>query len=79
MPQRVIFMKKILSVILIMLSVMAISASSDMLTISEGDIDGVKLYAPDGSVLDAFEPVGKNGMVIQTDGDGKRPSRHHGV
>ena len=72
MPQRVIFMKKILSVILIMLSVMAISASSDMLTISEGDIDGVKLYAPDGSVLDAFEPVGKNGMVIQTDGDGKR-------
>ena len=64
-------MKKILSVILIMLSVMTITASSEMLSLSEGNIDGVRLYSSDGSELDALSPVGRNGMVIQTDGDGK--------
>ncbi len=59
-------MKKILSLLMIALTVSLAVSASPALTLCEGDIDGLMLYASDGTALDPLSDVGESGMVIKT-------------
>lgn len=59
------FMKKILSLLMIILTV-SFTALASPLSISEGNVDELTLYAPDGTILDPTSDIGETGMVIRT-------------
>ncbi len=66
-------MKRILSVIMILLTLSAvtIAATSHFLVLQEGNADGVEIYSSDGSRLDALSEIDESGMVIRTEGEAK--------
>ena len=57
-------MKKILSLLMIALTVSFTAVAAPALSLVEGD--GLTLYAPDGSILDSSTDIGESGMVIRT-------------
>ncbi len=59
-------MKKILATIMVLLYVLTASSAAPALSLSEGNIDGITVYAPDGRKLDPLTDVGESGMVIRT-------------
>ena len=59
-------MKKILATIMVLLCVLTASSAAPALSLSEGNIDGITVYAPDGRKLDPLTDVGESGMVIRT-------------
>ena len=67
MLMRVV-MKKFLSAILILLSTAMLMADTPALTLSEGNIDDVELFAPDGSPLDVLSDITESGFIIRTAG-----------
>ena len=64
-------MKKFLSAILILLSMTLLMADSTALTISEGNIDDVELFAPDGTSLSVLSDITESGYIIRTSGETK--------
>ena len=62
-------MKKFLSAILVLLSTAMVMAASPALTLYEGNIDNVELFAPDGSTLDVLSDIDASGFVIVSEGD----------
>ena len=70
MLKRVV-MKKFLSAILILLSMTLLMADSPALTISEGNIDDVELFAPDGTSLSVLSDITESGFIIRTSGETK--------
>ncbi len=67
-------MKKILSMLMILLAVSAVTvlSASQFFVLQEGDTDEVELYSPDGSRIDSMSEVGESGMVIRTEGETKK-------
>ena len=59
-------MKKILATIMVLLCVLTAASAAPALSLSEGNIDGITVYAPDGRKLDPLSDVGESGMVIRT-------------
>ena len=59
-------MKKILSLLMIALTVSFTVSASPALSLVEGGSEGLMLYAPDGTLLDSASDVGESGMVIRT-------------
>ena len=72
-------MKKILSLLLIMLMFASASFASPGLVISEGNLDSITIYAPDGTILDSLSDVGETGMVIRTGEDDASFASDYGV
>ena len=66
-----VVMRKFLSAILILLSMTLLMAASPALTISEGNIDDVELFAPDGTSLSVLSDIDESGYVIRTNGEMK--------
>ena len=64
-------MKKFLSAILTLLSMAMLCAASPALTLYEGNIDDVELYAPDGSSLSVLSDIDESGFIIRSKGDGQ--------
>ena len=64
-------MKKFLSAILTLLSIAMLCAASPALTLYEGNIDDVELYAPDGSSLSVLSDIDESGFIIRSKGDGQ--------
>ncbi len=64
-------MKKFLSAILTLLSMALLFAASPALTLYEGNIDDVELYAPDGSSLSVLSDIDESGFIIRSRGDGQ--------
>ena len=64
-------MKKFLSAILTLLSMALLFAASPALTLYEGNIDDVELYAPDGSSLSVLSDIDESGFIIRSKGDGQ--------
>ena len=62
-------MKKILSLLMILLMVSFAATAAPFLSLSEGNLDGLTLYAPDGSPLDSLSDIGESGMVIRASSD----------
>ena len=59
-------MKKILSLLMIMLALTSASFASPGLVLSEGNIDDLAIYSPDGTLIDSMSEVSETGMVIRT-------------
>ena len=59
-------MKKILTLFLILLTASFAASSAPALTVSEGNIDGLTLYSPQGTKIDSLTDIGESGMVIST-------------
>ena len=59
-------MKKFISLLMILLTVSFAAFAAPALSLSEGNLDGLTLYAPDGTKLDSLSDVGESGMVIRT-------------
>ena len=62
-------MKKILTLILVVLSVLSAASAAPVLSLYDGNMDGLTLYAPDGSAVDSLAEINESGMVIQTTGN----------
>ena len=73
-----VVMRKFLSAILILLSMTLLMAASPALTISEGNIDDVELFAPDGTSLSVLSDIDESGYVIRTNGEMKAFTSHFG-
>ena len=77
MLKRVV-MKKFLSAILILLSMTLLMADSPALTIYEGNIDDVELFAPDGTPLSVLSDINESGYIIRTQGEAKAFASQYG-
>ena len=55
-------MKKILTLFLILLTASFAASSAPALTVSEGNIDGLTLYSPQGTKIDSLTDIGESGM-----------------
>ena len=61
-------MKKILSLLMILAVSFAVSAAP-YLSLSEGNLDGLSMYAPDGTPVDSLTDINESGMVIRVGSD----------
>ncbi len=62
-------MRKILTALMVLLSISVLGAVS--LSLGDGNMDGVSLYAPDGTMADVSEGIQDSGYLIQSQADGK--------
>ena len=62
-------MRKILTALMVLLSISVLGAVS--LSLGDGNIDGVSLYAPDGTIADVSAGIQDSGYLIQAKEDGQ--------
>ena len=62
-------MRKILTALMVLLSISVLGAVS--LSLGEGNIDSVSLYAPDGTLADVSAGIQDSGYLISSKGNGE--------